>query len=465
MGMSPPDASVLARGLKLLTSKWIDGSPDAAFRTSMLRTSLRLDGQPTMDSVFAYQRHLQAEIETMVASQPRTGTSQIKDGPQIRVIEGSSPVAQTPKGRDKERSKELCKYFLKASGCKRGLKCNFSHDMTSLERSIRNKKCLACGSESHRQRECPVGKAPAKAFSTTTTSQPKDAPPTKEHEKAGVSSISTAATSGSSETLLSTSSMVQGVPWTLETLIQAAQQVVHPVQGDTSREVSPEKTKPEMKVLHLRDLRVCAMSKSTTALVDSGATHSLRAATSVEEWEEAEEVAVQLAGSHQLVMRITTGGTLLMPFRDNQEDIKTQSSLHPQTIVPMGQLISTLGYTMVWSPQGCTLTSPDGQALRLHVEAGCPQLCEMEALSLIARLEDRKLEQLSNAVITTQDKIEVAAMAMELSWHSYLYDYVANGAFESGLRAIRDAPMFEDLPGECLTNLIPTAGLWSDGIS
>ena len=460
VGMSPPDASVLARGLKMLTSKWVDGSPDVAFRTSMLRTSLRLDGQPTMDSVYAYQRHLQAEIETMISSQPRGSTAGAKEPPQVRAIDSTAPQATSPKGRDKERGRstgaaDLCKYFMKPSGCKRGLKCNYSHDMSSLERSVRNKKCLTCGAEGHRQRECTVGKPQAKATFSTTTTEPKAVSAAREREKpAGISSVSTAATEGASDTLSSTGSTVQGVPWTLETLIQAAQQVVHPTQGTASRDVSPEKTKPELKVLHLRDLRVCSLSRSTTALLDSGATHSLRPAISLTEWEGAEEVAVQLAGSHQLVMRITAGGTLLMPYKGGPEDLSKTTPLHPQTIVPMGQLINTLGYTMVWGPDGCVLTSPDGQALRLHVEAGCPQMCEMEALSLIARLEDRKLDQLSNAVVTTQDKVEVAAMAMEQSWHSYLYDYVANGAFESGLRAVRDAPMFEDLPGECLTNLV-----------
>ena len=467
VGMSPPDASVLARGLKMLTAKWVDGSPDVAFRTSMLRTSLRLDGQPTMDSVYSYQRHLQAEIETMISSQPRSSTQGAKDPPQVRAIDSSTPQTASPKGRDKDRgrstgSSEMCKYFMKPSGCKRGMKCNFSHDMSSLEKSVRNKKCLACGSESHRQRDCTAGKAQPKMTSSTTSSDPKGTPVNKDREKpVGVASVSTTATAGASDTISSMGSTVQGVPWTLETLIQAAQQVVHPSPGEASREGSPEKTKPEMRVLHLRDLRVCSMSRSTTALVDSGATHSLRAAVSPTEWEEAEEVAVHLAGSHQLVMRITASGTLLMPCKYSSDDLQKSSSVSPQTIVPMGQLINTLGYTMVWSPDGCVLTSPDGHALRLHVEAGCPQLCEMEALSLIARLEDRKLEQLSNAVITTEDKIEVAAMAMERSWHAYLYDYVANGAFESGLRAIRDAPMFDDLPGECLTNLIPAAGLWS----
>ena len=38
-------------------------------------------------------------------------------------------------------------------------------------------------------------------------------------------------------------------------------------------------------------------------------------------------------------------------------------------------------------------------------------------------------------------------------------DYVTTGSFESGLRAVRDAPFFTDLPGECLTELIPTESL------
>ena len=86
---------------------------------------------------------------------------------------------------------------------------------------------------------------------------------------------------------------------------------------------------------------------------------------------------------------------------------------------------------------------------------------ELEALSLIARLEDRKLEELGNAVLTTKDKLKISAVAMARTWDYYLLDYVTTGSFESGQPAVRDAPFFSDLPGECLRELVPAAGLWS----
>ena len=62
----------------------------------------------------------------------------------------------------------------------------------------------------------------------------------------------------------------------------------------------------------------------------------------------------------------------------------------------------------------------------LQVDSGCPQIQELEALALIARLEDRKLEQLRNATPLTKDHVGVAAVAME---KHYLYDYVVTGSF------------------------------------
>ena len=450
--MAPPDASVLARGLLSLTDKHINSSTDAAFRTSMLRTTLRLDACPTTEQVQSYQRHLQAELEGMMVSKA-SSTSLV---PSLRAVE---PALQ-PKARDagaKGSAVEMCKYFAKPSGCRRGDKCSYSHSMASLDKEARAKKCLRCGSEAHRQKDCTVGRSTPKQGSGTSKEQsnPKASTP------APTSQQSTMATMATSTTSSRTSDTIQGTPWTLEALVQAAQQVVQGQTQESQGDSSPEKTRPAMKVLRLRDLRVCSVSKTTTALVDSGATHSLRSARTPQEWLEAEEVSVQLAGSHQLVMRLSVGGTLLMPYKVKDDDTKDQDGMKAQTIVPMGQLIETLGYSMIWTPQSCFLTAPDGTRIPMKTESGCPEISELEALSLIARLEDRKLDMLNNEIQATSDKLSMSALAMEHHWNHYLYDYVSKGNFESGLRAVRDAPFFGDLPGECLSGLIPAAGLWS----
>ena len=454
--MSPPDPSVLTRGLQALTAKHIEASPDANFRTSMLRASLRLDARPSLDQVIGYHRHLQAELELLLGAKATSSTTTTQ--PKLRAVESTLPAKAKDAGGKPAASQELCRYFSKASGCKRGDRCGYSHSLAAFDRETRARKCLRCGSEAHRQKDCTVGKQSAK----TAAASPKETAALKQGATStSMSTQSTMATLGTTTTpTTAISDPIPGTPWTLESLVQAAQQMVQSQGAESpSAEVSPEKTRPSMKVLHLKDIRVCSMEASTTALLDSGATHSLRTAKDEDEWRDAELVGVQLAGSHQLVMRITKAGTLLMPYRGSATN--DPEILHAQTIVPMGQLIKTLGYTMVWTPDECYLSDDHGRKLPLQLEGGCPQLKEMEALSLIARLEDRKLDQLNNEVQATEDKLNLSALAMETHWTHYLYDYVTKGAFESGLRAVRDAPFFEDLPGECLMNLIPSAGLWS----
>ncbi|CAE7302803.1 ycf43 [Symbiodinium microadriaticum] len=112
VNMMPPDASVLAKGLMSLTDQYIHQSTDAAFRTSMLRTSLRLDGQPTLDNVRSYQRHLQAELETMVSSV----SAATAPYPKLKAMD----TVLQPKAKDAAKATsggngELCRYFMKPS--------------------------------------------------------------------------------------------------------------------------------------------------------------------------------------------------------------------------------------------------------------------------------------------------------------------------------------------------------------
>ena len=426
MGMTAPDPTVMARGLMNLTTKTISLSPDATFRTAMLRTSLRLDGQPSMDQVCAYQRHLQAEIEGLVAAILPTAVAQ----PRVQALESTSPKAE----------REKCKYV---------------HSLQSLDREARSKKCLRCGSEAHRAKECPVVKGAQRGVGgQAIPGAPRDHRPGRHGPPRDpeVATLSTAATLGSTlgSTTASTTSTAEGVPWTLEALVQAAHQVVQSQnQQGQGGDSSPEKTKAEVKMMIIRDIRVEAMGAST-ALLDSGATHCLRSAKDQEEWESSVEVLVQLAGSSKLFMRMNDAGSLLMP-----PTTSTTSGLGGgQTIVPVGVLVSTLGYRLDWGPHHCNLIDKEGEVTRLKVQGGCPQLCELEALAMISRIEDRRRENLENMTQETMDSVNVAAVYLERSWHDYLKEFIQTGNTDAGLRSLRDAPFLQGLPGTSLGGLL-----------
>ena len=70
-------------------------------------------------------------------------------------------LAATGNGREGQgggspEGKGDCRFFLKAAGCGRGAKWPFRHDLSSLTKQQRARKCLACGSEEHRQKDCPT---------------------------------------------------------------------------------------------------------------------------------------------------------------------------------------------------------------------------------------------------------------------------------------------------------------------
>ena len=146
--MSPPDTTVLSQSLTTITSQVLAHNEEAKFRTFLLRAMLKMDAQPTSTAVLEYHRHLLAACEALAVSKPAEATK-----PEIRALgTPNSPPGGKAGG---QAGKPLCKFFLGASGCKRGGKCTYVHDMSGLTRQERGNKCLACGSEAHRQKDCP----------------------------------------------------------------------------------------------------------------------------------------------------------------------------------------------------------------------------------------------------------------------------------------------------------------------
>ena len=446
--MLTPDPNVLAASLTRIASPYLSQSPDAGFRTQLLRTTLRIEASPTSEAVESYHSHLLAEIE-MIASSITIG----KNKPALQAVDGPSPASPTSSPTKGAKGEVMCKYFVKAGGCRRGAKCPYSHDMGQLSRDQRSKKCLLCGSEAHRKRDCPTGEAGAKGSgkrdegSTRAKSTQPSSPPTSPISGQPVVAAQVVNPAElTSPVAVENASQGMDPPMSIENLIKIAQQIVQG-QGSSSS-ISTAVT--ESSSASLRVMTVTNPVHNNTGavvgasgLVDSGATHPLRKATSSDEWDEASPVSVSLAGNQVVDMRMTPSGTLLLPV----------SELGSTTILPVGELIRTLGYRLDWSRKQCRLIAPDGEALKLSMRDGCPQLPEYQALSLIGRLEEQKLSQLKHATIRTEELVKAAALSMEKTWFRSLIEH-CEGDIQAGNRAVDHAPFLKDLPWEMKSGLI-----------
>ena len=458
VGMLIPDPSVLAASLTKITSPHLAQYPDSNFRTQLLRTTLRIEAAPTVEAVESYHNHLLAEIGVILSS----GTvSRAK--PQLNAMEGQSPTSPSGSSSKGGRGEQLCKYFAKAAGCRRGVKCPYLHDMAQFPRDLRAKKCLLCGSEAHRKRECPLNESGSKG------SGKRDEGSTKGGlEKQGYSSSSSTApqsvtsipatvaqvevpNSDSPKAIMDTTAgTVQGQPMSIENLIKAAQQIVQGHGVPPAKEAGGDSASLRVMAVQSPVHDIHGEVQGATALLDTGATHPLRKASSSAEWSSASSVVVTLAGGRQVDMKITPSGTLLLPISESGST----------TIVPVGDLIRSLGYRLDWSRRKCRLIAPDGASLKLSMRDGCPQLPEYQALSLISRLEEQKLDQLRSATKETERIVQAAALSMDKSWFESLVDFCA-GNKQAGQRAADEAPFFRGIPEDAISGLISSGDLSS----
>ncbi|CAE7306950.1 unnamed protein product, partial [Symbiodinium microadriaticum] len=448
LSMQCPDGTVLAKALSSATAKFIVESGDAQFRTQLLRSTLRIDGQPSLDDVKRYHQHLQAELEAVSVSRTIPTTPTIPTPPKVRMATttGANDKAGTSPTSGTTTTKQPCKYFFKQTGCRRGAKCPYGHDMNTLSKAERSKKCLCCGSEEHRQRECPTKnpKAPARASSSSATTGNSSAttssttPRVNRMEPEGEASPVNSSPQG----------VITGEPvWTLESLLEAASKVASAKAAASS---------PSLNVVSLRAHYPIAGQCCTFALVDSGAKHALRRAESEEEWQCADPVIVNLAGGESVALRINQAGTILVP-------LVGPASSASAPIVPLGALVGQLGYSMMWSGTRCRLEGRNGEVLNLRVRDGCPEIAERDALRLIAMLEDKQLQELKNNTAITKRKVKAAAMMMERTWFDHLQSYTTSSISTEALKAVEAAPFFRDVPKQCLAGLaeaVPELNGW-----
>ena len=141
-GMTEPDPSVIVRALLSIVERPLQSAPEVLFRTQVARSALCIDQRPTLQQALSFHRHLLAEFEQLCLS---VGGSQ--DGPKVRLAQASQEAIP--------KAKANCKYYLSSTGCKKGLSCQYKHNMQDLPKDVRARKCLRCGAETHRAKQCP----------------------------------------------------------------------------------------------------------------------------------------------------------------------------------------------------------------------------------------------------------------------------------------------------------------------
>ena len=91
-----------------------------------------------------------------------------------------------------------------------------------------------------------------------------------------------------------------------------------------------------------------------------------------------------------------------------------------------------------------------------------------QALTLISRLEEHKLEQVEELRRRTEqgkDCIRQAKLAMDKTWWDHLVDYVSSRNTGSGQMAVSTAPFFQEVPDKALQGILPPQGVDAEPFS
>ena len=471
-----PDPVLMVKGLASIVASVLVKNQDVWLRTTMMRSRLQLDSNPTEGTTLDFHKHLQAEMELLCTATPSTA----RPAPRIKSAathEAVSSPTTTPAPKVKTETKEkLCKWFARSDdGCRRGAECQFQHDWGNTAKTGR---CLTCSAVGHQKKDCPTRKQGDHPQQPSSTSSSKGK---GRGEKGGVMSGTPAAptttpatrsmaTSSSSEAPQpgpepsptgSPSSAAKDPPGDLQQILTDAHQMLKtmmanstaPTTTTTTGAPTYESIQRQLDEMKLRALKVnTSVQKEDDArgaLLDSGATHVLRPAKDEQEHLSSKEVPVVLAGDERRLLRQTPAGSIILKPSNGEE---------AQTIIPLGKLVESLGCVMKWSRGGLTLKHPKYGTIRTRIRAGCPEIADsVQAARLIAELENRKLEELREKTADLRDRLNAIRMmeAKNEDWRQDLAAYAQEGCVVDGLQAIYKSPVFQGLPEDVLMGMVP----------
>ena len=220
--------------------------------------------------------------------------------------------------------------------------------------------------------------------------------------------------------------------------------------GATTSEVLLQEATKLLKLLRAPQLRMIKVSQldydnsSMMVLLDSGATHALRPANSMEEWEAASPTQVSLADGVTTKLRLKPTSKVLLS--SPEEDDSKQS-----WIIPTG--VTELGYKFGWKGARRWLCDDRGRDVDVTIQQGCPMVSKDVGKELINKLEIRQVQlamkaMLVNALFADPKSMTVASLQ--------------NGT-ELAL-TVKLKALFPALPDDILMRVIPDMTNMRDGI-
>lgn len=373
VGVSPPDATILVRGLTKLTKRVLQLHPELQFRLSLARSTLMIDTVPTQDSVGRYAEHVLAEMEQLGHQARRKeppGDAGAAKAKRFGEAEKDGEAGRRGDQKEESRERQKCKFFLTDSGCRRGKTCKWSHD----QRDDR-KRCWTCGAVDHMAPTCPrktsAEDSPRKVKAARGDQQ-ETTSPTSTKEAAAQEEAKDQ--KNMKEILEEASRMLKEMNHEPQTPSSSNSSVRNEGEAKGRKEVLD---KLQQQLMSMKAFRMRKMARGMEkGLLDSGATHPLRPQWSSEEVGSYRRVEVTLANGKTEKLRISRGGAMIAP----NEEI--------EPIVPIGLLTERLGCRVFWEREGVSVWHPVRGELEVEMIAGCPQVTRKLALELIQEIEE-----------------------------------------------------------------------------
>ena len=390
-----PDPLILLQVLgKAADSLARHGGAQVSYRLSSVRQELQLDHRPCLGSSLEYAEYIQAECEELAlsttssmakTSNPPSSANQPPSGgapPGLKAFalgaSGDGQRGSTSSGK----TSQPCKYWGSQGGCRRGEACGYFHSWDGIEKKDR---CYVCSGEGHFSRDCPT-----KAGKERQKDEKKDAKKVakvkgeKDSQQQRNSQKDEKKNPGKVDAPESPDHAPEGTGGTSSEGPSK--------QNDAAGELLNEATALLKSLRSLKAVRVKQISspvlevRQRVALLDGGATHGLRQASSTE-LAELIPVEVELASGTALLFRHPRHRTLL-----SREPV--------EAIVPLHRLV-TLGYQINWSKKGCRIHHPSRGTIDCVLRNGCPVLPEEDGLALLTEMEvlDRGMESMDEDVI------------------------------------------------------------------